>query len=56
MKLSTYILLLAIAVVQWVITIVVSQPTFDPTTFLAGNIQMIGALALWQYLSPMLRD
>ena len=54
MKLSTYLLLTAIAISQWLIMELPGiTPQFDTTTFFNGNMQMIMVLASMQLLMKM---
>lgn len=56
MKLSTYVLMIAIAIAQWlVMQLSWITPLFDATTFLLGNIQMIMIIAVYQFASKDLK-
>lgn len=52
MKLSTYILFIAIAITQWlVMQLPWVHPVFDVTTFLLGNLQMLFVLFGYDHLN-----
>lgn len=52
MKLSTYVLLILVAISQYlVVQLPWITPQFNTETFLAGNLQMIGAVAIFQVVT-----